>query len=447
MSTVSTSSLNEAMKVVTSIPLINNVVSDSELLGLFEADSDVQQEKTTGGRYIETSQLFALHGAVGARAEGDYLPVPTNAVFKNGRINLRTIYASEEMSGHVMRRVINDEGSFLNWAEESLPLLVKRLVSDLDRQAVGYGAGVIAQTSQTFQGGGSPYTFTVNNSFGVSGLTQPWLNFMEGQSLVFSATATGAYRNAGTNQAATITAIAESTNTLTVTADTTLAAAVGGTDYIFNGDASGGSGQGGGGTNREMQGLLAGADDGTIVATYLNIARSGNRYWQSVIVDASGAAFGGTMSEDLLQYGDDECSIRGNGKINAFVFSRSAARSLWKVLKQDRVFVDPRAYTGTGNGAGPAKSGLVIMLGDRTVPVKVCRKLSPELAFGLTTSSWKRPTLGVFEWDDKTGSIWNRVVDSTGRKDAYFAVGQLSEELVCLAPRQNVKFTNLTAVT
>jgi len=50
-------------------------VSDSELLSYFEEDGNVKQDETTGGRYIETAQYFQLPAGVGARAEGEYIPV------------------------------------------------------------------------------------------------------------------------------------------------------------------------------------------------------------------------------------------------------------------------------------------------------------------------------------------------------------------------------------
>jgi hypothetical protein len=50
-----------------------------------------------------------------------------------------------------------------------------------------------------------------------------------------------------------------------------------------------------------------------------------------------------------------------------------------------------------------------------------------------------------FFWDDTTGSIWNRVTDSTGRKDAYYATGVIVFQTGCLAPRHNARIINLLA--
>jgi hypothetical protein len=183
-------------------------------------------------------------------------------------------------------------------------------------------------------------------------------------------------------------------------------------------------------------------DDGNIVATYHNIARSGIRLWQGMIIDSSSASLGfnSQMSEDLLVYADETVAERGAGKITHLIMSRSANRGYWKSLKGDRTINDPR-----GSYTGGKSSGLEIILGDRTVTLKVARKLPPQLAFGMQKDTWKRYGLGQFEWDDATGAIWNRATDATGRLDQLYAVGNMYEELECSAPRKNFRIDNLTA--
>lgn len=440
MSTTTTANLNEAMKVIFADPLITNVVTDTELMQLFEVDSNVQTENTTQGRYIEMAHYFTLPAGVGARAENEYIPVPDSPEFLNSRLFLRKLQGVVEMTGDTMRRVTGSEGAFLDYMSRALPDLVERLRNEIDRQYIGYGAGIKARTTQTFQGAG-PYTVTLGDAFGVSGFQDPWLQFLEGEQIVFSGTAGGTtIRNAGTTQAARVTNIDEDLNQLTLVADAALAAAVQNGDYIASGDASGLSFRTDpGGEDREIAGLLAGCDDGGIVATYNNIARANRRYWQSLVFDASVAPWNGAMSEDLLTYADDESFVRGGGRVDCLVMSRSAVRGYWKSLKSDRFLMDPRQYMG-------GKSGVSILLGDRTLPLKVGRKIPPQVAFGLTLPSWRRLTLNAWEWDDRTGSIWNRVTDAVGRKDAYYAVGNMYEQLFCVQPRRNFRIDGLSKV-
>jgi hypothetical protein len=434
------SDINEALKIFFNDPVIYNVVSDSELLGLFQEDNNVKQDETTGGRYIETAQYFTLPAGVGARAEGEYIPVPDGPVIKNSRILLKKIQGTVEMTGDVMRRVKGDMGAYLNWMERALPDLVTRLNNELDRMTLGYGNGVKARIN-ALPGG---VIVRVDRSFGAAinsvNLSDSFLEFLEGERIVASANANGnPIRNAGAGQSARIVSVNPDVG-LNVYQELTVDAIPGAwaqNDYLFAGDPSGVSTQDAGGADREVMGLLGMVDDGTVLSTFQNLVRATYKLWNSVAIDGSVAPYNGALNEDLIVFADDQTYVMGGGKIDAFVTSRSGARSLWKSLKGDRILNDPRSYTG---GKGP----IGIILGDRDVTLKVCRKMPPELAFGLQKDTFKRWTLGGFIWDDTPGAIWNRVTDATGRKDAFYAVGNLYLQLGCLAPRKNFRIGALS---
>ena len=108
----------------------------------------------------------------------------------------------------------------------------------------------------------------------------------------------------------------------------------------------------------------------------------------------------------------------------------------WQSLKVNRVLNDPRNFTG-------GKGSLSISLGDRTLPFRTARKLPPQVAFGINSSTWRRFTLGTWQWVARGGSIWNLVTDAVGRKDAYFAFGKMYEQLACLMPRRNFRIDGL----
>lgn len=442
--TTDTAALDSAMKVIFSEPLVNNVVTDTELMSLFETDMNVKTDETTGGRYIETSQYFQLPAGVGARSENDYIPVADNPVFANARVFLRKVQGVVEMTGDTMRRVTSSEGAFLDYLERALPDLSTRLTHEVDRMYIGYGSGVKARIAA---GGIAAYAangwnLTVDRAFGLTGYEDPFLLFLEGESIGATASLAApiALRNAGAGQAAKVTNLTEATNTLVVTGVQAWHDALVAGDYIANADAAGNSFPfGNPATEREIHGLLGAVDDGTIVGTYMNIIRANYRLWNAIVIDASAAPWSGAMSEDLLTFADDESATKGGGKPDVVIMSRSAARGYWKSLKGDRFFMNPRGYEG---GKGP----LSIILADRTLQLKVARKLSPQVAFMLTSSTFRRFTLGSWEWDDRTGAIWNRVTDATGRKDAYYAVGNMYEQLFCSAPRKNVRIQGLTKV-
>jgi hypothetical protein len=183
-------------------------------------------------------------------------------------------------------------------------------------------------------------------------------------------------------------------------------------------------------------GLLGMVDDGTVLATFQNLLRATYKLWNSIAIDGSVSPYNGVLSEDLLVFADDQTFVLGGGKPDALITSRSGSRSYWKSLKGDRVINDPRGYTG---GKGP----MGVLLGDRELMLKVCRKLPPELAFLTQKDTFKRWTLGGYVWDDTPGAIWNRVTDGTGRKDAFYAVGNMYTQLGNLAPRKNCRIHGL----
>lgn len=428
--------LDSALKIFFNEPVVENVVTDSELLSLFLEDNEVQYEQSTGGRYIETAQYFQLPSGVGARARGEYIPVPEGPVIKNSRIFLKKLQGTVEMEGDVMARVKGDMGAYLNWMERALPDLVTNLDDVVDRMLLGYGAGIIARVNQ----GVPTTTMPVDTAFGVTldGGTNPlsyaWLQFKEGDRIVFSANPSGApLRNAGASQSAKITGINQSTQALSLDV---LPTGVADNDYIFHGDAAGANNQTGAGDDREIMGLLGMVDDGTVLATFQNLSRATYSLWNAINIDGDDSTidpeFTGTLNETLLTYADDETAIRGGGKPSVIVTSRFGLRSYWKSLKTDRTINDPRSYTG-------GKGQLSVWLGDRQVTLKAVRKMPKELCFGLSPSTFKRWEIDGFQWDDKTGSIWKQVTDGTGRKDAFYAYGNWYIQTGCLAPKKNFR--------
>lgn len=424
--------LNEAMKIIFEDSVFDNTVHDSELLDQFEMDDRVMVEETTGGRYIETAQYFQLPAGVRSVASGDYIPVPDGPVIKNSRVYLKKIQGVVEMLGDVMRRVRTNEGAFLDWGERALPDLVSRLDDLMDRQMLGFGSGILARVASADTGSGTD--ILIDRSFGVDGLTDGFLNMLEGKRVVFSSAADGdPLRDSGTSAQVTdatsgqITVSARPTGVVT-------------DDYIFDGDDIGAAIPTSGGEDREFMGLLGMIDDGGVLATFQNIVRANFRKWQSVVIDSTtdGGGFGGELSEDLLAYADDQTFVLGGGKIDLFVTNRAANRQYWRKLRGDRTLPDPRGQYEGG------LTGTHIRLGDRRLPIKVARKMPPQLAFGVQKNTFKRWQLGRWEWDDTTGSIWNRATDATGRKDAYYAVGHLYIQMGCFAPRKNFRIDALT---
>lgn len=422
MATTTTTDLNAMMKILFEDTIVNNVVRDTELVDQFEAGGGIKVDTTTGGRYIETAQLFGLPAGVGARAEGGYIPVPKGPIVENSRINLKKILGAVEMTAETLKMVRTRRGAFANWGKRAMPSLVQRVTHELDRMLLGYGEGILARVNDA-----TPATnLVVDACMGIAGLEDALFQFLAGGQLRASSNSDGSSPRSGVM---TISDVDHANGYIVVDA---LATSLANDDYLFPGDSAALS------AGLEPMGLFGMVDDGGVVATFQNIARASYSAWRGQVIDAQGSPFsaGQKLTEEVLIYADDSTYNRGGGKPDLIVTSRQGARQYWADLKGDRSLNDPRLFMGGGKGVG-------IMLGDRTVKLKVARKMPRSVTFGLTRKTFKKWMLHRFEWDDTTGAIWRQVTDGTGRKDAFYAYGSLYCEFGCLDPQKNFRIDNI----
>lgn len=437
-----TALIDEALKVIFAKSLHDDIVAEHELMDLFKAEMNIKTEETTGGRYIEQGHFWQLPAGAGWRQDDEYIPEAVSAKFKNSRLYLRKMFLTLQMSGDTMRRVRTDEGAFLDYMEQAKPAVVEFANNQLDLAYLGTGSGIKASVAAKISDNGDgTYTIGVKHHSGVPGFTEAWLAFLEGENIVFAANARfHTLRNAGSGQYATVYGIDEDKNEITIKCSAALYAAIQQNDEIAEGDGAGFSAVDQDGNPRMLAGLLAGDDDGGIVEVYNNIDRTArdSRLWKSNVIDGSASPYDGELTEDLFDLAFRRTLVRGSGKPTHVVMSHSASTMYWRATKtgqQRFVNVDGNFTTGKGK--------LAIRVGADTYPVRICRKLPPEVVFGLQADRWARLTLGQLTWEEETGSMWNRVVDSTGRKDEYYSVAHLYEQLYCPAPRKQFRIDGI----
>lgn len=437
-----TDELQEMMKVYFQESVVNNVITDSEMMDIFEQDSNIQEERTGGGRYIETAQMFGYNAGYGHRSERDYIPVPDGPIVKNGRIYLKKALGSVEMTADTFEKVRKGKEAFATWAEQAMPKLVERMVNEKDRIVIGFGAAAKARVRDIDTTDPERIRVGLYDAYGIEGYDEPWLAFLEGERLVFGPNINGTgLRTSGGIRSARLLDIDDYENTLILDSLPNTVVATDGEyidgDYIFPGDEAGSSVMDAG-VPREFMGLHGHVDDGGIIQNYLNIPRDEHRLWRGIVIDAQAenTPGDGTFSEEILVYADQQVNVRGGGRSDIIVAPVSGTFGFWQSLKNDRVINDPTSWTG-------GKGRLKIVLGSRTVEIQSARKLPPQCAFMLQKGTFRRFTLGKFEWDDRTGSMWRQVVDSVGRLDAFWAYGREYEELACQMPRKNVRIENL----
>lgn len=403
----------------------NNIVAESEAWDLFTEQEGFEVTEGPDGKQINIGHLFSAGGGEGFQNEDDYIYTPTNPVVAQSNLNIKQITATVELSGRTLRRVKEGPAAFANWADEVLPLKAERVAFKKDRALLGAGTGILFRMNGTPSGTNDG----VGSAFGIANLEGATNLVLEGDSLIYSPNADGTTPRSG---AAVVSTIGYAGSTISTGGATPASAASG--DYVFLGDANvNGSG------TRESMGLEGIVDDGSILSTFQGLSRSTYPKMQGQVIDSTSGGFSGVLSEDLIDYGDSIAWQRGKGRPDILLASYSGGRSFWKSLKADRTLPDPRGqYEG-----GKVKDGLKMYLGDRVVTLKMCRKVPDSRAFLLEKKSLKMYRIGTGKWDDTDGSIWNRVVNSTGRKDAFFAVYVEEFNVACKTPAHNVKFTGL----
>lgn len=404
--TAATTDLDELMKITFADTIISEVVTDTELLDQFP-DGEV----ITGseGRYFELAHLVERPGSVGSRSEGGYVPVPNSGRAVNGRVNLKKVMGSLEETAEVLKKIKGDRAAFVNWAEQQFPYFKESLMDEIDRQLLGDSSGIRARVNDATPA----TTLTIDSTFGVAAYDKPLLQFQKGMFLRASANADGSSPRATTYE---VTDIDWDSDALIVNAVTNLVD----DDYLFEGDAADNS------AGKDAMGLLGMVDNGDIVETLQNINRSTELWFKSYVNDMGGDP----LTEDALIDTDRVARLRGGGRVDLIVLSEEAFNEVWRDLRDARAMNDPRSYTA-------GRSGITVLFGGtRTVTLKTARKLPSTLVFGLQKNMFRKHVLHEFEWDDTTGAIWKQVVDSTGRKDAFYAYGSMYMEMAIKSPQK-----------
>lgn len=424
--------INDALKQTYSGPFATNIEGEQEVLSAFQAEGDFETTEGSDGKQINLGQYISAGGGVSAMLEDDYLPDNVAAFWLQTNLTIKQIAARLDLSGRVFRRAIAGPAAFATWADMALTEKAKRVAFHMDRMALGTGKGIVAQINGTPTGTGD----AVNNAYGISGLEGAINLFLRDDTFRYSPNANGSSPRTGVVHVVSLNYGAATFNTDLVGAlgtPATAASAASG-DYVFLGSANvNGSGA------REITGLEAHLDDGTNVSTYQGVTRSTySDVLYSQIINST-TSYGGVLSEDLLDYADTLAYERAGGKPDLVLMNRNGLRSFWKTMKGDRTLPDPQ-----GNFVG-GKRRLSVFLGDREVELRGARKVPSSRVYGIDRSSFRRFKIGAGAWDDRTGAIWKQVQDSTGVKDAAYAIWIQEEELACVHPARNFKITTLSA--
>jgi hypothetical protein len=239
------------------------------------------------------------------------------------------------------------------------------------------------------------------------------------------------YRDPGRHHAdavkgtATITACAAAGTTATL--DTAITAADG--DFVVMAQTPTGNSY-----NKEPEGILAGADDGTYVATYHNLARATYSIINSYVLTSVGPALARRDAAAV-----DAQSIRVGKGVDVLGCEHAVRRAYLALLEPDR------RYTGAdlsspdgGTKAAKKPTGKVITFGD--IPFLIDRDAPFGMIVGLNKESWVRYVELEGEWANNEGSVLKWVPGY----DEYTAFYRIFENYHCHMPARNFRMEGIT---
>lgn len=338
---------------------------------------------TVGGKYVTFPIHVYRNNGIGARREGENLPIAGNQGTAPVQVKLKYQYGSVALSGQSLRLVDKDFQSFISALDLEMNGLKTDLAKDLNRQIYGNGTGTIGATSTV----GAATTATIT-----SGIQ----NFQVQEIVDVYVPATLIADGAAKATGVLITAVDTAAGTITYTPSVTLAA---GDVFVRTGSA-----------NREWTGLSAiVANSGTLY----NVDPNTYPVWKSV-VDANGGTNRPLSESAMIR---NVHAVRTNGgKTSLLLSSLGVQRAYWNLLVQARRFSNTKEFTG-------GYTGLVFTTDQGEVPMVADIDCPYNRLYGLSEENIRLYRDADWEWMDYDGSMWDRLPGSVAGtiKDAYGA--------------------------
>ena len=344
---------------------------------------------TVGGKYVTFPIHVYRNNGIGARREGENLPVAGNQGTAPVQVKLKYQYGSVALSGQSLRLVDKDFQAFISALDLEMNGLKTDLAKDLNRQIYSDGTGAIGVTSTV----GANVTATVTRgiqNFQINEIVDIWT----AANLATEAATPG---SASPQQAAvTITAVDYAAGTITVSPSVTWVA---GNVVVRTGSA-----------NREWTGL------GAIVAssgTLYGVDPNTYPVWKSVVDGNAGT--NRPLSESAMIRNVHAVRTNG-GKTSLLLSSLGVQRAYWNLLVQARRFSNTKEFTG-------GYTGLVFTTDQGEVPMVADIDCPYNKLYGLSEENIRLYRDADWEWMDYDGSMWDRLPGSVAGtiKDAYGA--------------------------
>lgn len=336
---------------------------------------------TVGGKYVRFPVRTKRNHGMGARNENEALPAARSQAYADAQVKLKYLYGSLELTGQTFELADKDFQSFASVLDQEVNGLKEGLRKDMARQIYGDGSGLLATATAV----GTTTTFVTTNA-----------QYLEEGMIVDCIDSDGVTVN---NNAVEITDITEApAGTFTVTfAAAGTATAAGDTLYRDNNKG------------KEITGLKAITSNS---GTLYNIDPTVDKVWKGN-VDANGGV-NRALSEGRMITMVDTIRRRGGGVPTVILAGLGVRRAYFNLLSQQRRSTNTQEFTG-------GFKGLAFVSDGNEVPVVSDVDCPPNTMEFVNEKEIKFYEAADWEFMNRDGSNWNRVVNSSGAFDAYGA--------------------------
>jgi hypothetical protein len=348
------------------------------LLKRIESSSDGVTSEV-GGKYVTFPVHTRRNAGIGARNEGEALPIPGQQGTAAARIGLAYLYAGIQLTGQTIALSDSNAQAFTKALDMEVNGAKDDAKKDFNRQLYGNGVGAIGTVSAV---GTTSTTVTVSDA----------TRFQIGMQVdIVTLPSTVANSNLQ------VTAInAPLTGTHTITVSSAVTTAIG---QIITRT---------GNVNREILGLGAVVSN---TGTIYNIDPTVEPVWKSVVDSNGGTAR--ALSEGLMVQMADQIRLNG-GSVSLIIGGLGARKAYFDLLSQQRQVVNTQDFEGGFKGlAFTTDAGEIPMVADVDAPRGSLYFLNEKDLTLYQEHDW--------EWDDRSGSMWTRKSDSSGTYDAWYA--------------------------
>jgi len=400
-----------------------NQLSEDHIVESFMR-SDTKSEKWEGKERVIPNKIGRNHSSASIGV-GGRLPQAGRQQWKEYRVGARDTYTRVGFERYVMEQTKNKKGAFAEVVATEMELAYEDLLFHRNRVMWGTGSGVlalvngahVATTTLELKAPGN-ITGTILANRYLHGTTDGGMfiaivtsgGVIEGTAFVEGANADGTDVTLGT-------AVTCSDNSRVVVATAPDRHSL----------------------DKEPEGLLAGIDDSTFVATYHDMSRTTYPSIKSTVITGVGS-----FSFDAIQQGIDAQMIRTGKTIDFFLCEFAVRRAYLQLLEQDRRYTGADLMSpdgGTKVVKNPAKkigaNRKAITFGD--LPMFEDRDAPFAMLFGVNKESWTRFVLAEGEWDDTDGKVMKWVQEF----DQWTAFYRMMDNFHCQYPNRNIRWEGI----